>query len=67
MGKFMLYFGFTMAVMFVAFGCYFIFSKSMEFLPAVFRNVIGIVFILYGILRCVNMYYKFKDTNDENQ
>jgi len=57
-------FGIVVAGLFLLFGLYVIFSKSMSYVPKEFRTIFGIVVIGYGLFRAVIIYQKSKQRRD---
>jgi hypothetical protein len=62
--NFMTILGLVVAGLFLMFGLYVIFSKSMSYVPKEFRTIFGIVVIGYGLFRAVIIYQKSKQRRD---
>lgn len=64
---FMTVFGLAVAMLFLAFGLYIIFSRQLNSIPTEFRNILGIVIIGYGLFRSVIIYQKSRRRRDEDE
>jgi pilus assembly protein TadC len=67
MQKIMIYVALTAGVLFILFGIVLLVMKSLIIgMPQQYRIMMGIVFILYGLFRLVNLYTK-KQRHDESE
>ena len=67
MQKIMIYVALTAGVLFILFGIVLLVMKSLIIgMPQQYRIMMGIIFILYGLFRLVNVYTK-KQNHDENE
>jgi uncharacterized membrane protein len=67
MQKIMIYVALTAGVLFILFGIVLLAMKSLIIgMPQQYRIMMGIVFILYGLFRLVNVYTK-RQRQDESE
>jgi len=67
MQKIMIYVALTAGVLFILFGIVLLVMKSLIIgMPQQYRIIMGIVFILYGLFRLVNVYTK-RQRQDESE
>ncbi len=61
--RFMLFFGFAVALLFVCFGLYIIFSPEYASMQKNIRVIFGSFLILYGFYRFTSVYFKAKNNS----
>lgn len=60
--RIMTIFGALMVFFYFALGFYILFSDNLAYIEKYIRNILGYIFILYGIFRAVRAYTKIKET-----
>ena len=64
LSKFMIYFGYLMAAIYVGLGLVILVTNKFPDLPAAMKFSFGLFLIAYGFYRLVKMFTKKTDTND---
>jgi len=59
--------GFAVAVLFLAFGLYILFSNQMAYVPKEFRTIFGVIVISYGLFRSVIIYQRSKQRRNSDE
>jgi hypothetical protein len=64
LSKFMIVFGYLMAVVYIGLGCSFFFPKVFPAIPRNLKFVFALFFISYGLFRLVKMRPKKNEINE---
>jgi uncharacterized membrane protein HdeD (DUF308 family) len=68
MQKIMIYIAYTAGALFILFGLAFLFTNFIpSYMPPIFKVMMGIIFILYGIFRIVTTFFKRRQENEEDE